>query len=122
FAPSVEYNPRMFANYGPPREEENFDRERTLVVNYNSMVPDDESEFDEPGLEPIRSSYIVEPGDSFFEVSLKMYRTSAAARAIAMFNRMPMRTELEPGQRLRIPSISADGELSRSDAPPARVR
>jgi hypothetical protein len=67
--------------------------------------------------EPFHSSYFVQPGDSFYEVSLKEYGTSAAAPYIAQFNRMNANAALVPNQRLMLPSISAAGRLSASRAP-----
>ena len=69
--------------------------------------------------EPFHSSYVVLPGDSFFTVSLKEYGTSSNARFIARFNNMPENGALVLNQTLRIPSISANGQLSVSRAPAA---
>jgi hypothetical protein len=69
--------------------------------------------------EPFHSNYVVEPGDSFYEVSLKEYATSGNARFIAQFNGMPQSAALTPGQILQVPSISASGQLSASRAPTA---
>lgn len=67
--------------------------------------------------EPFHSSYFVQPGDTFHEVSLKEYGTSANARHIARFNRLASNAALVPGQRLMLPSISANGSLRQSRAP-----
>lgn len=67
--------------------------------------------------EPFHSYYVVEPGDSFYVVSLKEYGTSALAPHIARFNRLAPNSALVPGQRLQLPSVSADGRLSPSRAP-----
>ena len=67
--------------------------------------------------EPFHSTYIVQPGDSFYTVSLKEYGTSANSLKIAQFNRLPSNSALVPGQRLVLPSISANGQLSQSRSP-----
>ena len=69
--------------------------------------------------EPFHSSYVVQPGDSFFEVALKEYGSSTPARFIAQFNRMPQNSALVLGQALQLPSISSTGRLSFSRAPVA---
>jgi len=69
--------------------------------------------------EPFHSSYFVQPGDSFYEVSLKEYGTSSNANKIAQFNRMAPNAALVPGQQLMLPSISANGQLSQSRRPAA---
>ena len=70
-----------------------------------------------PLYEPFHSYYICQPGDTFYAVSLKEYRTSGAARYIAQFNRLPFNTALVPGQRLLLPSVSPSGRLTQSRAP-----
>ena len=72
------------------------------------------------GYEPFHSSYICQPGDSFYTVSLKEYGTGSVANHIAQFNRLPMNARLVAGQRLMLPSISANGGLSASRAPALR--
>ena len=69
--------------------------------------------------EPFHSTYIVLPGDSFYTVSLKEYGTSSNSPKIAQFNRLPSNAALVPGQRLVLPSISANGQLSQSRSPAA---
>jgi hypothetical protein len=69
--------------------------------------------------EPFHSTYLVQPGDNFYVVSLKEYGNSSAATSIARFNRMAPSDALRPGQRLVLPSISAKGLLSVSRAPAA---
>jgi LysM domain len=69
--------------------------------------------------EPFHSSYFVQPGDTFYEVSLKEYGTSAAMSYIARYNRLSTTKALTPGQQLLLPSISASGRLARSNAPAA---
>jgi hypothetical protein len=69
--------------------------------------------------EPFHSTYFAQPGDSFYVVSLKEYGTSSAATSIARFNRMAPSDALRPGQRLVLPSISANGQLTASRAPAA---
>ncbi len=69
--------------------------------------------------EPFHSSYVVLPGDSFYEISLKEYATSSNAKYIAQFNHLPQTAALTPGQVLRLPSISATRQLSPSRAPAA---
>ena len=73
--------------------------------------------FSSQGLEPFHSFYICEPGDTFSRVALKEYRTSAAAKYIAQFNRLPLNATLVPGQRLLLPSVSPSGRLTQSRAP-----
>lgn len=117
--PVVNYTP----SYVEPCHREVVYSAPTTVVNYQPETPVyEEPEYVTPGLQPVNSAYVVEPGDSFYEVSLKMYRTSDAAEGIAMFNRMPLDAGLRPGMLLHIPSISADGELSPANAPPAGVQ
>jgi hypothetical protein len=69
--------------------------------------------------EPFHSTYFTQPGDSFYVVSLKEYGTSSAATSIARYNRMAPSDALRPGQRLMLPSIGANGQLSASRAPAA---
>jgi hypothetical protein len=71
--------------------------------------------------EPFHGMYTVEPGDSFYTVSLKEYGTSAAATYIARYNRVAPNAALVPGQRLALPSISANGQLTASRAPAAET-
>jgi hypothetical protein len=67
--------------------------------------------------EPFHSMYTVQPGDTFYEVSLKEYGNSAATPYISRFNRLASNAALVPGQRLRLPSISANGQMTASRAP-----
>jgi LysM repeat protein len=69
--------------------------------------------------EPFHSTYVVLPGDSFYEISLKEYATSSNSKYIAQFNNLPQTAALTPGQVLRLPSISATRQLSASRAPAA---
>ena len=71
--------------------------------------------------EPFHSSYICQPGDSFYTVSLKEYGTSNNLKYIASYNRMATNAALVPGQRLMLPSISANGRLTASRAPAAEI-
>jgi hypothetical protein len=71
--------------------------------------------------EPFHSSYVCQPGDSFYTVSLKEYGTSSTMKHIASFNRLATNAALVPGQRLLLPSISANGRLTQSRAPAAEV-
>ncbi len=71
--------------------------------------------------EPFHSSYICQPGDSFYTVSLKEYGTSNNLKYIASYNRMATNAALVPGQRLMLPSISANGRLTASRAPAAEM-
>ena len=64
--------------------------------------------------EPFHSTYICQPGDSFYTVSLKEYGTSSNSRYIAQFNRMVESSALVPGQTLMLPSISANGASLRA--------
>ncbi len=67
--------------------------------------------------EPYYSSYICQPGDSFYTVSLKNYGTSSVSKYIAQYNRLALNSALVPGQRLVLPSVSANGRLTQSRAP-----
>src|SRR4029079_8461628 len=95
----------------------------TRYVGYKPQAPAyGPSQVTKAGLEPVNSTYVIEPGDTFYEVSLKMYSTSDAAKAIAVFNRIPLNVKLRPGTVVYLPSISADGNMSASQAPPAGAR
>ena len=72
--------------------------------------------------EPFHSTYFVQPGDTFYEVSLKEYGTSAAANHISRFNRLAPNAALVPGQQLWLPSVSPNGQLTASRAPAADQR
>lgn len=72
-----------------------------------------------PAYEPFHSTYICQPGDSFYTVSLKEYGNSANMKHIASYNRMATNAALVPGMRLMLPSITANGRLSASRAPAA---
>jgi hypothetical protein len=67
--------------------------------------------------EPFHCYYIVQPGDVFYTVSMKEYGTGAVASKIARFNQLPVNAQLVAGQRLMLPSVSANGVLSASRAP-----
>ena len=67
--------------------------------------------------EPFHSSYICQPGDSFYTVSLKEYGTSSAQFHIAKFNGLAPNAALVPGQRLVLPSIAANGQLRPANRP-----
>jgi hypothetical protein len=69
--------------------------------------------------EPFHSTYVCLPGDNFYTVSLKEYGTSDAMRFIASYNRLASNSALVPGQRLFLPSISANGQMTASRAPAA---
>jgi hypothetical protein len=69
--------------------------------------------------EPFHSTYICQPGDSFYTVSLKEYGTSSNSSYIAQFNRLALSSALVPGQTLMLPSISPNGMLTASRAPAA---
>lgn len=71
--------------------------------------------------EPFHSYYFVQPGDTFYEVSLKEYGSSAAANYIARYNRLASNSALVPGQRLMLPSVAANGTLGASRAPAPEV-
>jgi hypothetical protein len=64
---------------------------------------------------------VVLPGDSFYTVALKEYGTSSTMNQIARFNRLATNAALVPGQRLLLPSIRANGQLTQSRAPSAEV-
>ncbi len=61
--------------------------------------------------------YICQPGDVFYTVSMKEYGTGVVASQIARFNQLPLNVQLVAGQRLMLPSVSANGVLSASRAP-----
>ncbi len=67
--------------------------------------------------EPLHSMYTVQPGDTFYEISQKEYGNRAAATYISRFNRLAPNAALVPGQRLRLPSISANGQMTASRSP-----
>ena len=67
--------------------------------------------------EPFHSLYICQPGDVFYTVAMKEYGTGAVASQIARFNQLPLNVQLVAGQRLMLPSVSANGVLSASRAP-----
>lgn len=71
------------------------------------------------GYEPFHSSYFCQPGDTFYEVSLKEYGSSVAMKYIAQYNRLATNSALVPGQQLLLPSISANRQLTASRAPAA---
>lgn len=71
--------------------------------------------------EPFHSTYICQPGDSFYTVGLKEYGTSSVMNHIARYNRMATNSALTPGRKLYMPSISAGGRLTASRAPQAEV-
>ena len=67
--------------------------------------------------EPFHSLYICQPGDVFYTVAMKEYGTGAVTSQIARFNQLPLNVQLVAGQRLMLPSVSANGVLSASRAP-----
>jgi hypothetical protein len=67
--------------------------------------------------EPFHSTYICQPGDSFYTVSLKEYGNSSKQYYIAKFNGLAPNAALVPGQRLVLPAIRANGQLSVSNRP-----
>lgn len=69
--------------------------------------------------EPFHSSYICQPGDNFYIVSLKEYGNSSQMKYIARYNRLATNSPLVPGQRLLLPAISSGGRLTASRAPAA---
>lgn len=69
--------------------------------------------------EPFHSTYICQPGDNFYTVSMKEYATSATQAYIAKFNGLALNAALLPGQRLVLPSISANGQLRPARRPAA---
>jgi hypothetical protein len=69
--------------------------------------------------EPMHSNYYVQPGDTFYVISLKEYGTSAPTTYLSQYNRLAPNAALVPGQMLWLPSISANGALSASPAPRA---
>jgi hypothetical protein len=69
--------------------------------------------------EPIHSNYYVQPGDTFYVISLKEYGTSGPTSYLSQYNRLAPNAALVPGQMLWLPSISANGALSASRAPRA---
>lgn len=67
--------------------------------------------------EPLHSTYIVKQFDTLYLVSQREYGNSVALPYIARFNNLPVSAALTPGQRLFLPSISANGLLSPSRRP-----
>jgi len=125
---NVVYTAPPVVNCTPSCEHEVVCTPPVTTVNYQPVVCEPQGpSYEEPqyvnsGLEPVNSTYVIEPGDTFYEVSLKMYSTSDAAQAIAMFNRIPLEVKLQPGTVVYLPSISADGMMTPSQAPPAGVQ
>jgi hypothetical protein len=69
--------------------------------------------------EPSHSTYLVQPGDTFYTVSSKEYGNTSNAKYIAQFNRLVLTSALVAGQRLVLPAISANGQLTPSRSPAA---
>jgi hypothetical protein len=69
--------------------------------------------------EPFHSTYFVQPGDNFYVIALKEYGTSSPANFISRYNRMAANATLMPGQEIRLPSISPNGQMTASPAPRA---
>jgi hypothetical protein len=69
--------------------------------------------------EPFHSTYFVQPGDTFYEISLKEYGASAPTSYISKFNHLAPNAALVPGQQISLPSISGNGGLSASHSPRA---
>ncbi len=69
--------------------------------------------------EPFHSSYFVQPGDTFYKISLKEYSSTVATNYIPRFNRLATNWPLVVGQQLMLPVISSNGRLTASRAPAA---
>jgi hypothetical protein len=57
----------------------------------------------EETFEPLHSTCMVLPGDTFETVSLREYRTNSKARSIASLNKLSLNAALIPGQTIMLP-------------------
>lgn len=67
--------------------------------------------------EPFHCNYFVNPGDTWYLISMKEYGTADNATFIARFNGMTTFSPLVVGQQLMLPTISTTGALTASQAP-----
>ena len=72
--------------------------------------------------EPLHSSCVVLPGDTFYTISLREYGTRINSTYIAMYNHVPLYSALVPGQTLMLPSIGPNKVLFPSNAPAAPLQ
>ena len=71
----------------------------------------------EPCYYPFHCFAIVNPGDSWFTLSLREYGKPHLWRKIALFNGLPLNAGLIPGMQLKLPVIHPNGVLVPSSAP-----
>jgi hypothetical protein len=71
----------------------------------------------EPCYHPFHSFAIVNPGDTWFTLSLREYGRPHLWKKIAIFNGLPLNAGLAAGMQLRLPVIHPNGVLLPSSAP-----
>jgi hypothetical protein len=71
----------------------------------------------EPICHPAHCFAIVNPGDTWFTVSLREYGKPHLWKKIAVFNGLPLNAGLVPGMQLKLPVIHPGGVLLPSSAP-----
>jgi hypothetical protein len=71
----------------------------------------------EPCYYPFHSFAIVNPGDTWFTLSLREYGKPHLWKKIAIFNGLPLNAGLIPGMQLKLPVIHPNGVLLPSSAP-----
>ena len=71
----------------------------------------------EPCYYPFHCFAIVNPGDTWFTLSLREYGKPHLWRKIALFNGLPLNAGLLPGMQIKLPVIHPNGVLLPSSAP-----
>ncbi len=71
----------------------------------------------EPVCHPFHCFAIVNPGDTWFTLSLREYGKPHLWKKIAIFNGLPLSAGLVPGMQLKLPVIYPNGALLPSSAP-----
>lgn len=71
----------------------------------------------EPCYHPFHCFAIVNPGDTWFTLSLREYGKPHLWKKIAIFNGLPLNAGLVPGMQLKLPVIHPGGVLLPSSAP-----
>lgn len=71
----------------------------------------------EPCYHPFHCFAIVNPGDTWFTLSLREYGKPHLWKKIAIFNGLPLNAGLIPGMQLKLPVIHPGGVLVPSSAP-----
>lgn len=71
----------------------------------------------EPICHPAHCFVIINPGDTWFTVSLREYGKPHLWKKIAIFNGLPLHAGLVPGMQLKLPVIHPGGVLLPSSAP-----